>query len=123
MHPLTLSDTATVVYEDKFISWKFQADSESVGRFESDGISTVPFSGEAIRLDETLLTSVDTSPDFKLSRTFPKIESFQVSNPPGVVHPFIGSPLKLSLRTTLDRARTRKVITFEQTYQLRTSGL
>ena len=123
MQPLTLSDSTSVVYEDKFVAWMFQSASESVGRFESDGIPAVPFTGEAIRLDESLLTTINTSSEFKLSRTFPKIEAFQVSNTPGVDHPFVGSHLKLMLSVELDRARTRKDITFEQTYQLRTSGL
>ena len=123
IHPVSLTDTGFLTYENRFIAWQHDSQQEVVRRFEARTVSGVTLNGEAVRLNPTQLASLGSSPDFEENKRYSKIMDFRLENPSGVVAPHIGSPLTLKISVMLQLAHSRKQIDFERVIQLRTPAL
>ena len=123
IHPLTLSDVGTVVYQDRLFLWHHDAEQEKLVRFRALSYPPRPFDGTPFRAEETVLVGLHNVPEFQETSLYPAITRFRVTNPTSVSLPFVGSPLTIELEAELELAKARKTVIFNKVIQLRNSGV
>jgi hypothetical protein len=123
LHPVTLSDIGTVVYQNRFVLWHHESSGEELMRFQSEGVGGFPFDGTAIRFPEASLIGLWTTPEFQRSDRFQRIKVFKVTSGKGVSAPFVASPLQIDITAELDLASTRRSLNLQKFVHLRNSGV
>lgn len=123
LHPITLSDVGTVVYQDKLVLWHFNQDRLLVTRGETSSFSDFTFDGTPYRAPAEVLATLGSSSDFPISHKFTSISSWKLSTNPDVDPPFIGSPLRLEITAKLVYSRKSNVLMVKETFHLRNSGV
>lgn len=122
IHPVTLSDVGSVVYENRLLLWAYQPSEKVVRRSEARG-GVFVFDGTPYRPDpETELPGLNSASDFKTMNLFPGVLAFKIESNPEVDPPFIGTPLKLEVELEVPAARTRKTVNLSEVFHLRNSG-
>lgn len=122
IHPITMSDVGTVVYQPKLLLWYYDPAQAVLYRKECKSYSGFTFDGTPYRAPEADLVTLGTSTEFQLANKFPEIAKFHISTNPDVNPPFIGSPIQLEVEAKLHYAGSSKVIRLQETCHLRNSG-
>lgn len=122
LHPVTLSDIGSVVYQNKFLLWHHDPTELLLTRAQSLDHPDYPFDGTAIRFPEDILVNLSATPHFQVSQEYRKIKTFTVRGHSGVDAPFVASPLTVELVGQLDLADARPEITLTRVFHLRNSG-
>ncbi len=123
VHAVTLTDTGVVTFDDLLWLWKWDGAAAVLRRYQTvPSPSALTFDGRPIRFDEAGLAALP-SPDFGVSRQYPRVSDFEVLNPPGVASPNIGSPFTLKLSVGMDLAVNRKNVVISRVYFLHSSGI
>lgn len=123
VHPITLSDVGSVVYQDKLILWYYDEPNLQLTRGEALSFSEFTFDGTAYQAPLDLLLTLGGSAEFATSHRFGSISDFKLSTNPDVELPFIGSPIRLEVKAKLSFHRKNKEILLQETIHLRNSGV
>lgn len=123
IHPVTLSDVGSVVYQSRLLLWVFRPDTKQVARKEALTYSGFVFDGTPFRAAEGTLLGLDTIVDFnRTANLFSGITKFKIETNPGVDPPFLGSPLVLEVDVEVPASTTRTSISLREVFHLRNSG-
>ena len=122
IHPVTLSDVGSVVYENRLVLWAFRSADKKVARTQALTYSGFIFDGTPYRADEATLIGLDGSSEFKTANLFSGVTRFEIETNPEVDPPFIGSPLVLEMDVEVPASTTRTSITLREIFHLRNSG-
>lgn len=122
IHPITMSDVGTVVYQPELLLWYYDPAQAVLYRKDCKSYSGFTFDGTPYRAPEADLITLGTSTEFQLANKFPEIAKFHISTNPDVNPPFIGSPIQLEVEAKLHYARNTNVIKLQETCHLRNSG-
>lgn len=122
-HPITLSDTGSVVYQDRLFLWHHDPEQETLVRYRALSYPPRPFDGTPFRAEETVLVDLHQAPEFEVTNRYAAISAFTVTNSSAVSLPFIGSPLTVQVEAKLDLGEVRKTVQVSKVVQLRNSGV
>ena len=122
LHPVTMSDVGTVVYQPRLLLWHWDSAGQEVSRKQCASYPGLTFDGTPFRASEAVLLGLPGSSDFQLANKFPGVSKFQLTSSASINPPFIGSPLELEVEAPLPLSTTRKFVILRQTLYLRNSG-
>ena len=123
IHPVTLSDVGSVVYQNRLLLWAFRPGDKQVARIEALTYSGFVFDGTPHRADEATLLGLDGSSEFtRTANLFSGITRFEIETNPSVDPPFLGSPLVLEVDVEVPTSTTRTSISLREVFHLRNSG-
>lgn len=124
VHPIRdVDDVGTIFFEDYLVVWIFEGNRLVSYRCPPAVDPGLTFDGRPHRLDPAALDALPVDPSDGLRFTLEPLESFALSNPPGLDPPLVGQPLNLRLEARYrNQQGAEQAMELVRDMALRTSG-